>query len=140
VIENTNQAIVKYIKQGSKMKLSVKKVANKDEAIVAIKAQESKIVELDYAVGGRDILELGRLGRKHIVAVQFIAQIAVIAKNEISLQDKLSSPKETFKQRFIHLDFDVDTVALNEYQSMASKFGDMIIPKGFEPLASEVWV
>lgn len=122
------------------MELSVKKVVNKDEAIEAIKAQESKVVELDYADGGRDVFELGRLGRKYLVGVQFIAQIAVRAKNEISLQDKLTSPKETFKQRFIHLDFDVDTVALAEYQSMASKLGDMIIPKGFEPLASEVWL
>ena len=57
----------------------------------------------------------------------------------MELQEKLSQPKNTFKQRFIHLDFDLVDSDLQAYQKTASLNGDLIIPKGFMPIPSEAW-
>lgn len=121
------------------MELTVKKVLDRVEAVCAIESQQYKVVQLDYEDGPNDVFELGRLGRKFGVGVQFISQIAVIAKNERSLEEKLTSPKGTFKQRFVQLDFDVDDSTLGKYQSMASKQGDIVLPKGFDLFSSEIW-
>lgn len=121
------------------MKNIVIKVDSKAAALEAIESEEAKIVELNYESGALDIMELGRLGRKYKVAVQYIAQEAIKVKNEFALQRNLRDPKNTFKQRFLHLEFDLDGESLNEYQVAATKVGDMIIPKGFEPLTSSTW-
>ena len=121
------------------MNFHVKKVASKHEAIEAIESGEYKIVDLDYKTGNADVLGLARFARKHIVAVQHLSQVTVTVKNEIALQEKLTKPKSTYKQRFIHLEFDIEPEALARYQAMASEHCDMVIPMGHELSHTEVW-
>ncbi len=102
------------------------KVKSKKDAVSAIKCGEHKGIQLDYAEGGADIIELGRLGRKYICAVSYIAQILISVKSVEALQRELDKPKETYQQRFIGLEFDADDSAISHFQKQASRFGDMI--------------
>ncbi|CAH1598536.1 conserved hypothetical protein [Vibrio jasicida] len=115
------------------MEYSVKKVTSKEAAISAIEARQHKIVELDYEGGANDVFELARLGRKNIVGVQFISQESITIANETVLKQYLSKPKQTFKQRFLTLEFNLDSSSLAEYQKQLSEHGDLILPKGFLP-------
>lgn len=121
------------------MENEVIKVESKLAAIEAIESEKVKVVELNYELGALDVLELGRLGRKFRVVVQYIAQEAIRVKSEFALKRNLSEPKDTFKQRFLHLEFDLDAGSISEYQTAASRMGDMIIPKGFEPRNTTTW-
>ncbi|WP_435000081.1 hypothetical protein ACRZ5S_23130 (plasmid) [Vibrio scophthalmi] len=120
------------------MEYLVKKVTSKEAAVSAIVAKQHKIVELDYLDGGNDFFELARLGRKHIVGVQFIAQEAITIPSEDVLNEYLSKPKQTHKQRFLTLEFELDSGLLAEYQNQLSEIGDLILPKGFEPTKTTI--
>lgn len=120
------------------MEYLVKKVTSKEAAVSAIVAKQHKIVELDYLDGRNDFFELARLGRKHIVGVQFLAQEAITIPSEDVLNEYLSKPKQTHKQRFITLEFELDSGLLAEYQNQLSEIGDLILPKGFVPTITTI--
>ncbi|WP_210467471.1 hypothetical protein [Vibrio crassostreae] len=120
------------------MEYSVKKVTSKESAITAIEARQHKIVELDYEGGANDVFELARLGRKNIVGVQFISQESITIATETLLKEYLSKPKQTFKQRFLTLEFELDSNLLVVYQKQLSKHGDLILPRGFSPTQTTI--
>ena len=114
------------------MTIDVIYAKNKAEAVEAIEMRSAKIVDLDYEGGGADIIELSRLGRKYIVGVSFRAQELISAKNVEALSEVVST-KSTFRTRFIECDFDISDNELSEYQKQASRYGDLIIPRGLLP-------
>lgn len=99
---------------------------SKEDAIQAIKRQEHKLVQLDYAEGGQDVIELGRLGRKYMVAVSFISQISIRVRNIEAMNRELDKPKDTYQQRFLFAEFEMDSEIEAQMQSKASSFGDMV--------------
>lgn len=120
------------------MKYSVKKVTDKRAAIAAIEAQQHKVVELNYDSGADDVLELARLGSKYSVSVQFISQESITIPNESLLKQYLAQPKRAFKQRFLTLEFELDSISLIEYQKHLSKQGDLILPHCFLPTQTTI--
>ena len=125
-------------------KLVAHKVHSYSEAIEAIESGDYSFVELDYNMSTaqpREAMYLFQLGSKNKVSVLHLAQMAVTVKSLSVLERNLLKSKDTYKQRFINLEFDLSFEELEKYQVLASEMGDMIIPKalGMEPMASEVW-
>lgn len=127
-----------------KLELVTHKVHNHSEAIEAIESGKYRFVELDYDMSKgqpQEGMYLFQLGSKNRVSVMHLSQMAVTVKTLDALKDNLTKTKETYKQRFIHLDFDLSYEDFEKYQGLATEMGDMIIPKamGMEPMASEIW-
>ena len=128
----------------TEIKLVAHKVYNHSEAIEAIESGNYRFIELDYDMSKgqpQEAMYLYQLGSKNRVSVMHLSQMAVTAKTLDALNDNLSKVKETYKQRFINLDFDLSYENFEKYQALATGMCDMIIPKemSMTPMSSEVW-
>jgi hypothetical protein len=99
---------------------------SKEDAIKAIESQNFKMVQLDYAAGGNDQIELGRLSIKKLVATSFISSIAIVVKNVAALKRELGKDKLGYQKRNIFFDFPMSNKDSEYLQSLVSKNGDSI--------------
>ncbi len=113
------------------MTMSIIQASSKEIALKLIKDQAASIVELDYADGAIDQLELGRLGRKYQVAVLHRGQEAIIVQSIRALRDGLKSEKDTYRQRHLYCMFDLAACLPEDVkwvESRAALLGDFILP------------
>lgn len=104
---------------------------SKQEAICLIEAQKSACIELDYAEGACDIVDISRLGREYRVAVMFRGQEAILVQSFNALKSGLQREKNTFRQRHLFCEFDLTSIPTEELwkvEERAACLGDLIFP------------
>lgn len=88
------------------------------------------VVELDYEAGWQDAIELGRMGQKVGVRVEFRGQESMAVQSLIALVAGLSRPKQTFRQRNLYCQFELGTLPAGELarpEAKATALGDYIL-------------
>ena len=79
--------------------MSIARAGSKHEALRLLAAREVLALELDYETGWQDAVELGRLGEKRGIRVQYRGQESIAVRSHEALIEGLAKPKTTFRQR-----------------------------------------
>ncbi|MGA4231772.1 PHA-granule associated protein 4 [Ralstonia nicotianae] len=106
------------------------RAGTREEALRLLTAGDIAVVELDYETGWQDAVELGRMGQKVRVRVQFRSQENIAVQSLIALMVGLSCPKQTFRQRNLYCQFDLDALPAGEQAKLEAKataLGDYIL-------------
>ncbi len=88
------------------------------------------MIELDYETGWQDAVELGRLGQKAGIRVEFRGQENIAVGSLAALVAGISRPKLTFRQRNLYCQFDLDALPtgdLVKLEAKAAALGDYIL-------------
>ncbi|KAA6116330.1 PHA-granule associated protein 4 [Cupriavidus sp. H18C1] len=110
--------------------MSIARAGSKNEALRLLAAREVLALELDYETGWQDAVELGRLGEKRGIRVQYRGQESIAVRSHEALIEGLAKPKTTFRQRNLYCLFDLGAIAdqeLHELEARASRLGDYIL-------------
>ena len=106
------------------------RAATKREAISLLEAAEVRRIELDYESGWLDAPELGRLGEKAGIKVEYRGYESVAVTSPGALANGLRRPKVTFRQRNLYCLFELTNLPAAELESLetkAGKLGDYIL-------------
>ncbi|WP_043357395.1 hypothetical protein [Cupriavidus basilensis] len=115
---------------------------NRANALEQILSQVTGTVDLDYEAGWEDALELGRVGQKYGVAVQFRTLEHIAVRTPEALAQGLRAPKNTFRQRHLYCLFDLTLMTdalLTELEALAIEHGDYILGGQLLREATLVW-
>ena len=110
--------------------MSIVRAGSKAEALRRLASERMLALELDYETGWQDAVELGRLGEKRGIKVQYRGQESIAVRSHDALIEGLGKPKTTFRQRNLYCQFDLGTMAdqhLLELEAKASRLGDYIL-------------
>ena len=110
--------------------MSIVRAGSKAEALRLLASNQMLGLELDYETGWQDAVELGRLGEKRGIKVQYRGQESIAVRSREALIEGLGKPKTTFRQRNLYCQFDLGTLAnhqLLELEAKASRLGDYIL-------------
>lgn len=110
--------------------MATARAATREEALRLLSTSGIAIVELDYEAGWQDAVELGRLGQKVGIRVEFRSQENIAVQSLIALVAGLSRPKMTFRQRNLYCQFDLaalPAVELAKIEAKAAALGDYIL-------------
>ena len=110
--------------------MSIVRAGSKTEALRLLASERMLALELDYETGWQDAVELGRLGEKRGIKVQYRGQESIAVRSHDALIVGLGKPKTTFRQRNLYCQFDLGTMAdqhLLELDAKASRLGDYIL-------------
>ena len=110
--------------------MSIVRASSKAEALRLLASEQMLALELDYETGWQDAVELGRLGDKRGIKVQYRGQESIAVRSHDALIEGLGKPKTTFRQRNLYCQFDLGTMAdqhLLELEAKASRLGDYIL-------------
>ncbi|GAA7760654.1 MULTISPECIES: hypothetical protein [Cupriavidus] len=110
--------------------MSIVRAGSKTEALRLLASERMLALELDYETGWQDAVELGRLGEKRGIKVQYRGQESIAVRSHDALIEGLGKPKTTFRQRNLYCQFDLGTMAdqhLLELEAKASRLGDYIL-------------
>ncbi|MCO5399735.1 PHA-granule associated protein 4 [Ralstonia soli] len=103
------------------------RAGTREEALRLLHAGEIAVVELDYETGWQDAVELGRMRQKAGIRVEFRGQQNIAVQSLIALMARLSHPKQTFRQRNLYCQFDLDALPagkLAKLEAKATALGD----------------
>lgn len=110
--------------------MTTARAGTKGEAISLLEAEGVALVELDYESGWQDAIELGRLGQKAGIRVEYRGHENIAVKSRAALIAGLSRPKVSFRQRNLYCLFELDELPPNELvalETKAMKSGDYIL-------------
>ncbi len=110
--------------------MSIVRAGSKAEALRLLASEEALALELDYETGWQDAVELGRLGEKRGIKVQYRGQESVAVRSREALLEGLGKLKTTFRQRNLYCQFDLGLLSeqeLLELEAKASRLGDYIL-------------
>lgn len=110
--------------------MSIVRAGSKAEALRLLASEGVLALELDYETGWQDAVELGRLGEKRGIKVQYRGQESIAVRSREALIEGLAKPKATFRQRNLYCQFDLGTLADNELldlEAKATRLGDYIL-------------
>ena len=110
--------------------MTTARAGTKGEAIRLLEAEGVALVELDYESGWQDAIELGRLGNKVGIRVEYRGHESIAVKFLAALIAGLSRPKVSFRQRNLYCQFALDQLAANELvalETKAMKVGDYVL-------------
>ena len=110
--------------------MSIVRAGSKAEALRLLDSEQMLALELDYETGWQDAIELGRLGEKRGIKVQYRGQESIAVRSHAALIEGLGKPKTTFRQRNLYCQFDLGVMAdhqLLELEAKASRLGDYIL-------------
>lgn len=112
--------------------MSIMRAGSKAEALRFLTLEQAPFMglELDYETGWQDAVELGRLGEKRGIKVQYRGQESIAVRSREALSEGLAKPKTTFRQRNLYCQFDLGTLPdheLVELEAKASRLGDYIL-------------
>lgn len=110
--------------------MSIVRAGSKAEALRLLASEEALALELDYETGWQDAVELGRLGEKRGIKVQYRGQESVAVRSREALLEGLGKLKKTFRQRNLYCQFDLGLLSeqeLLELEAKASRLGDYIL-------------
>ena len=109
---------------------SIVRAGTREEALLLLTTGGIEVVELDYEAGWQDAIELGRMGQKVGVRVEFRGQENIAVHSLIALVVGLSRLKLTFRQRNLYCLFDLDALPAGELVKLEAKaavLGDYIL-------------
>ncbi|NKA76077.1 PHA-granule associated protein 4 [Ralstonia solanacearum] len=110
--------------------MATARAGTREEALRLLNASGIAVVELDYEAGWQDAVELGRMGQKVGVRVEFRGQENIAVQSLAALVGGLSRPKQTFRQRNLYCQFDLDALPMDELAKLEAKataLGDYIL-------------
>lgn len=110
--------------------MTTARAATREEALRLLNMDGIAVVELDYEAGWQDAVELGRLGQKAGVRVEFRSQENIAVRSLEALAAGLSRAKLTFRQRNLYCQFDLDVLPAGELEKLEAKAtasGDYIL-------------
>lgn len=122
--------------------MAIVRAGSKTEALRLLATDGVATVELDYETGWQDAIELGRLGDKRRIKVQYRGQESIAVRSREALVNGLTRAKATFRQRNLYCLFDLGTLAdreLTDLEARASRLGDYILAGHLIRDADEVW-
>lgn len=106
------------------------RAASRSEALRLLDGANLLTLELDYESGWQDAVELGRLGEKRGVRVQYRGQESIAVRSPKALAEGLSRPKKTYRQRNLYCLFDLNNLPDSELEALeakASRLGDYVL-------------
>ncbi|QCX49694.1 PHA-granule associated protein 4 [Ralstonia pseudosolanacearum] len=110
--------------------MTTARAGTREEALRLLNTSGIAVVELDYETGWQDAIELGRMGQKTGVRVEFRGQENIAVGSITALVAGLSRPKLTFRQRNLYCQFDLDALLatdLAKLEAKATALGDYIL-------------
>ncbi|NWK43326.1 PHA-granule associated protein 4 [Ralstonia pickettii] len=110
--------------------MATARAGTREEALRLLIASGIDVVELDYETGWQDAVELGRMGQKAGIRVEFRGHENIAVYSLIALVVGLSRPKQTFRQRNLYCQFDLDALPAGELiklEAKATVLGDYIL-------------
>jgi len=110
--------------------MSIMRAGSKAEALKLLAEEGVLALELDYETGWQDAVELGRLGEKRNIKVQYRGHESIAVRSREALSEGLTRPKGTFRQRNLYCQFDLGTLAdqeLTDLEARATRLGDYIL-------------
>ncbi|GJG94559.1 PHA-granule associated protein 4 [Cupriavidus pauculus] len=122
--------------------MSIVRAGSKAEALRLLASEQALGLELDYETGWQDAIELGRLGEKRGVRVQYRGQESIAVRSREALLEGLARPKTTFRQRNLYCQFDLGMLADHELlnlEAKASRLGDYILAGHLLRDVDSVW-
>ncbi|WP_354682245.1 PHA-granule associated protein 4 [Cupriavidus necator] len=122
--------------------MSVYVARSRASAIEHINSRADSTVDLDYETAWEDALELGRLGQRCGIVVQFrtVEHVSVVSAD--ALARGLREKKQTFRQRYLYCQFDITALSedcLCELEALAIGHGDYILPGHRLEEATLIW-
>jgi hypothetical protein len=76
---------------------------------------------LDYESGWQDAIELGRLGDKRGVRVEYRGHENIAVSSPAALAAGLTRPKTTFRQRNLYCQFELSELSAGELELLEAK-------------------
>lgn len=122
--------------------MSKVQAGSKAEALRLLASDEVRILELDYETGWQDAVELGRIGEKCGIKVQYRGHESIAVASREALIDGLNQTKSTFRQRNLYCQFDLGSLAnqeLADLENKASRLGDFILAGHLIRDVDSVW-
>ncbi|AQV99392.1 PHA-granule associated protein 4 (plasmid) [Cupriavidus necator] len=110
--------------------MATARAGTRGEALKLLETEGVAVVELDYESGWQDAVELGRLGQKVGIRVEYRGHENIAVCSPAALVAGLLRPKTTFRQRNLYCQFDLDHLPADELESLeakAAKLGDYIL-------------
>lgn len=106
------------------------RAGTREEALRLLTTDGIEVVELDYESGWQDAVELGRMGQKAGIRVEFRGQENIAVRSLSALVAGLSCPKLTFRQRNLYCQFGFGSLPVGELAKLEAKataLGDYIL-------------
>jgi hypothetical protein len=111
-------------------RMATARAGTRGEALKLLETEGVTAVELDYESGWQDAIELGRLGDKRGVRVEYRGHENIAVSSPAALVAGLSRPKATFRQRNLYCQFELRSLPASELESLEAKaasLGDYIL-------------
>ena len=115
---------------------------SRTEALHLLDTKGVTALNLDYESAWQDAIELGRIGEKIGVRVEYRGYENIAVKSRAALVAGLKRPKTTFRQRHLYCQFNFDRLAANDLAALeaeASSLGDYILAGHLMRDVDEVW-
>ncbi|MCY1299438.1 hypothetical protein D9M68_435860 [compost metagenome] len=93
----------------------------KSEALKLLETSGVTVVDLNYESGWQDAIELGRLGEKLGVRVQYRGHESIVVSSPVALVAGLSRPKLTFRQRNLYCQFELSMLPAADLERLEVK-------------------
>jgi len=110
--------------------MATARAGTRGEALKLLETEGVAVVELDYESGWQDAVELGRLGQKVGIRVEYRGHENIAVRSPAALVAGLLRPKTTFRQRNLYCQFELNNLPADELESLeakAEKLGDYIL-------------
>ncbi|KHK59007.1 PHA-granule associated protein 4 [Ralstonia sp. A12] len=110
--------------------MATARAGTREEALRLLKTDGIAVIELDYETGWQDAVELGRMGQKVGIRVEFRGQENIAVRSLTALVAGLSRPKLTFRQRNLYCLFDLGALPAGELvrlEAKATALGDYLL-------------
>ncbi|WP_275760538.1 PHA-granule associated protein 4 [Ralstonia pseudosolanacearum] len=110
--------------------MTTARAGTREEALRLLKKDGVAVVELDYERGWQDAVELGRLGQKAGIRVEFRGHENIEVKSLAALVAGLARAKATFRQRNLYCNFDLNRLPAHELERLEAKaasLGDYVL-------------
>ncbi|AAP85948.1 PHA-granule associated protein 4 (plasmid) [Cupriavidus necator H16] len=123
--------------------MATARAGTRGEALKLLEAEGVTVVELDYELGWQDAVELGRLGDKVGVRVEYRGHESIAVRSPAALVAGLLRPKTTFRQRNLYCQFEFDELPageLDRLEAKAATMGDYILARHLLREVDAEWV
>ncbi len=103
---------------------------SRTEALRLLDTKGIATLDLDYESAWQDAIELGRLGDKVGIRVEYRGHESIAVSSPAALVAGLTRPKTTFRQRNLYCQFELSELSAGELESVenkASQLGEYIL-------------
>lgn len=101
--------------------MATARAGTRAEALKLLETEGVTAVELDYESGWQDAVELGRLGDKRGIRVEYRGHESIAVRSPAALVAGLLRPKTTFRQRNLFCLFAFDVFEADELARLEAK-------------------